>query len=1162
MDFLPKKKHKVLIPPSGEESDGSDFMGSPSATLASSPASSEGGKSNHFFQAFKDRARRSFSLESLPVGTPPREPSVGGLHRRKLSKSRNSSSAFEILSRRSSGMSEDYLSRSATALSTHSAASSVDWKSQNIEGVAPLERDPQLLRNKNPYIVVTSDYVVKMKGNSDAMALFPKLSAGARPSSMGPPPEPLLKIPIHSIVSIFVSESTRPSFGMEIWWRADSTLGFKHTVFYFNLPNDREEQMQHIVRALNANNRGTSDYTRFPWEVSAPIRRLFAAEEPSYQHQELNIFPVVPRGATRSEGLARDGEKQSKTGEGKSYYLAIGAHLCCYIEISKGQVKRGELILKHSCFGLVTLECLRGHWTPHEERFIVSFRDPFKKAVTLELASRYYRSIIRVLHKADRYLKPAWPQMLQNNEVFRISGLREPQYVIDRDDYGGIKRTLDAYLAAYRCQPVDWEISWRTKYSPEFRLLPSKTGKSYAPMQLLAVMRALRYNDYFVSLNFRDIDLSVLWDWYDQFQGICDVPYLTRSCVGLGVDDIDNLLQESVLYNEIHALAYCSEKVRQIEFTNTFKQLPAPANSRRNPGYPLSIQILSPVFHLLEAGATKCNRLLLGGNELSQADISSLVYISRTGLLQALDVSRCGLCDMNLRDILSALSCNPESLQLLDVSGNNGRVPAVTVPNIIHLFTGLKELNLGGCLIGTVPGPLIPCEALERMSQLRELDISQYKVNDATILDLEGYLLRGSSDFNTVTGSTWTLRRLALNNCGITGKQAAKLFNAIGEDRDFDLSLNGNHLEDGIAYLAHSIRHNRGPRELHMDMIEFRDEANYCILIQALTATQHLTFLSLVGTGPTPPAGEPLQRETCEALEKFFAYNTSIRYLNYSGYKGKLDEGLMAPGFGHSLRGLAENDTLTHLWIKNQNLHDDIGTLGNVLRSNRSLQMLDCQNNGLNMTTLQFLTESVKENYTLTHCPFTMEETEKIWEGIRDKVRGPRTGLDAKRPGDSMMIAREALLKEHYESLLAELEHYLERNRRLQHEAAATRASGPITEQRYEEVTEGAWMARGDRSSSDEETGGSADGTPRPQKVRRRTIRSSGIAINTTVATPYQVLPEEGMESPTETIGPVSRMSASPPEATTPTTPDDASFHKMIKEFHDVGFEASGTRLD
>lgn len=430
-------------------------------------------------------------------------------------------------------------------------------------------------------------------------------------------------------------------------------------------------------------------------------------------------------------------------------------------------------------------------------------------------------------------------------------------------------------------------------------------------------------------------------------------------------------------------------------------------------------------------------------------------------------------------------------------------------------------------------------------------------MNDATILDLEQYLLHLGSQHELSDGSAYTLRRLTLNNCGITGRQAAKLFNAIGEDRDLDLSLNGNPLEDGIDYLAHSISHNRGPRELHMDMVEFTDEASYCTLIKALTATRYLTLLSLVGTGPTPPAGEPLQSETCEALENFFAYNTSIGYLDYSGYKGKLDEGQMAPGFGQSLRGLADNDTLTHLSIRNQNLHNDIGTLGTVLHMNRTLQVLDCQSNGFNMTTLQFLTESIKQNYTLTHCPFSTEESEKIWIGIRDKMRGPRAGSDAKRPGDSMLIARETMFKGHFEALLAELEHYLERNRRLQQEAAATQTSDPVTTQRHEEIPEGLWMAMRARPSSEADVG---DGTPRPRQVRRRqTIRSSSIAINTSLVTPYQALPEEGMESPTETLGQVSGTSVSPPEATTPTTPEDASFDKMIKEFGKVGFEA---RLD
>lgn len=430
-------------------------------------------------------------------------------------------------------------------------------------------------------------------------------------------------------------------------------------------------------------------------------------------------------------------------------------------------------------------------------------------------------------------------------------------------------------------------------------------------------------------------------------------------------------------------------------------------------------------------------------------------------------------------------------------------------------------------------------------------------MNDATILDLEQYLLHASSQHESDNCSTWTLRRLALNNCGITGRQAARLFDAIGEDRDLELSLNGNPLEEGIDFLAHSIHHNRGPRELHMDMLEFRDEANYCTLIKALTATRYLTFVSLVGTGPTPPAGEPLQRETCEALERFFAYNTSIRYLNYSGYKGKLDEGQMAPGFGQSLRGLADNDTLTHLWIRNQNLQDDIGTLGRVLRKNKSLQMLDCQNNGFNMTTLQFLIESVKQNYTLTQCPFTMEESEEIWTRIRDKMRGPRTGLDSKRPGDSMLIARETMLKEHYEALLAELQHYLKRNRRLQQEGAESQTSSPTMAQRHEEVPEGVWMARSVRSSSEGDVG---EGTPKPRRGMRQTVRSSGMAINTSLAAPYQVLSEEGMESPTETLGPGSGMSVSPPEATSPTTPDDASFLRLVKEFGKVRF--GETRLD
>ena len=122
--------------------------------------------------------------------------------------------------------------------------------------------------------------------------------------------------------------------------------------------------------------------------------------------------------------------------------------------------------------------------------------------------------------------------MWQTAEIFHVAGLKEPQYLVPREDFGSVKRTLDAYLAAHSCKPVEWEINWKTKYPPEFRLRPAKNGARYSPLQLLAVLRALRYNDYFNSLSFRDVDLTVLQD-------ICDihassrghVAYLSRTCM-------------------------------------------------------------------------------------------------------------------------------------------------------------------------------------------------------------------------------------------------------------------------------------------------------------------------------------------------------------------------------------------------------------------------------------------------------------------------------------------------------------------------------------------------------------------------------------------------------------------------------------------------------
>lgn len=94
--------------------------------------------------------------------------------------------------------------------------------------------------------------------------------------------------------------------------------------------------------------------------------------------------------------------------------------------------------------------------------------------------------------------------------------------------------------------------------------------------------------------------------------------------LGLALSEVElgQMKYGTLLHQEIHALAFCSETVRQIDFTGCFTE----ENSRRNmlaaPG--TSLGFLFPILNLLELGLTKCNRLLLSGNRLRPTDIHGL----------------------------------------------------------------------------------------------------------------------------------------------------------------------------------------------------------------------------------------------------------------------------------------------------------------------------------------------------------------------------------------------------------------------------------------------------------------------------------------------------------------------------------------------------------
>lgn len=666
---------------------------------------------------------------------------------------------------------------------------------------------------------------------------------------------------------------------------------------------------------------------------------------------------------------------------------------------------------------------------------LTTVSEPFKPAVTLELSSRYYRQIVITFMKADRFLKPCWPTTLQTMEVFRVSGLTDPQLLIAGDNYGGLKRTLDAFLSAYHCSPVEWDINWKTALAPEFRLLPPKASGTYTNLQLLAVMRSLRYNGYFNAVSFKGVDLSGLLDKTDS-AGRTPIPYVNKSCLALSEVELGNMRLGSLLHQEIHALAFCAETIRQIDFTNCFTE----KNVRRNMSSEASgLGFLYPILNLLELGLTRCNRLVLSGNYFRSSDVDSLVdaLMTQTVEIQALDISNCGLSDLALRDIFEVLVHQGHSLEALDASGNCGRVHVSAIANLSQRIIDLRKLNVSGILMGDIPGPIFSFETLSRFKDLEELDLSQCKINDATLNALESFLSQRPSPSeprklpysglpHDSSPSASTFSRLALNNCGINGREAARILRTLGNHPNIHLHLSGNPLEDGIDDFARAIALTPGPGGLHMDMVELRHEANYTGLMKALTLNKHINFLSMAGTTPTSSGDGPCGPEVCEALETFFRRNKSVRHLDMSGYSGKLDEGQLARGFARSLRGLADNDTLTHLRIRNQNLHDDVGTLGVVMRQNTTLRVVDCLDNSWNLTSIQFLVKSLKLNNTIVEFPFPPEEHERVWSCV---VADLRRQSAISKAAAAMLQEQEGVLRAALQRQVQELREIVQRNR-------------------------------------------------------------------------------------------------------------------------------------
>jgi hypothetical protein len=182
----------------------------------------------------------------------------------------------------------------------------------------------------------------------------------------------------------------------------------------------------------------------------------------------------------------------------------------------------------------------------------------------------------------------------------------------------------------------------------------------YTVSELLAILRALRYNESFRSISFRDIDLHCLHGLHDTF-GTDHVAWNTRPGK---IDELysDNMLTlsgmplkvfgikpqvASLLHQEIQAIALKSTTLRRMSFANTLPRR-RPKDTfdaetqevvEKDPG----CEVAAAVLPLCREQLTSVTWLVLSGIELGETDLdelgmrwTSLIYLSLLIIVQSL----------------------------------------------------------------------------------------------------------------------------------------------------------------------------------------------------------------------------------------------------------------------------------------------------------------------------------------------------------------------------------------------------------------------------------------------------------------------------------------------------------------------------------------------
>ena len=785
-------------------------------------------------------------------------------------------------------------------------------------------------------------------------------------------------IPLSHVVAVWRLEDGKPYFSIQISHFDEETYYASDTTLQLHDPRECDlwlSSLRGAVMKQRLNN--PKSFTQAFVDYTA--RAL--EQEHDYDPEQFRMFKVVQRersGKTGARSSSEDLTKISST----ICILAIGAYKVHLIPLPKSSRTASSTSLSDMVgvsHGIMALTSLAVH--DYDDAFQLAFRLPLQQPSTLLLAASHVSDIALYVRHAADYLRPEWleapftwnvPQSV-DDEIWPI-----PQ---SSDDYQGFDRTLTAYSAAYNIDTsrIRYFVNCSCEDAPAFELHPpAGTGRSrYTALELLAIMRSLRYNESFSTVSFRNISLDVLHSLYDRF-GDDHVPLTNRSGEPLHIEDHVNL---SILIQEVQALAVKCKRLRRLDFAFSLnrKELNDDEDAH-DPGCGLC----QALFPLCARQQTNVDWIVLNGIILCKVDIDYLygAALDRSCHFRALDLAYCGLNDRNMETILEAIEHQAATMESIDLSGNLARLEPWTLGRHIGGLEFIRKINLSNITRTSGPQPLFAAETLLAW-KLVEIRLARTSLNEQTLEALATYLRSDQSNY---------LRILQLDQCKLTGSAAANLLTAMnrgpGRARDLHVQLNENHLEQHHEQLEHVISRSYTPRHVTMQLLEYKSERNFQRLLEAFALNKSTYYLDISKVSLPADASD----DTCNALHRLLAENDTLEVLDISGEHSHLEAAIFGSGLNHALAGLKYNQSLKVLRVEHQKLGlQGASTLATVLEENQSLVEIHCENNEINLQAFTVLVNSVEHNTVLLFLPlmatdraWTQKKVDREIDSIRD----------------------------------------------------------------------------------------------------------------------------------------------------------------------------------